>query len=264
MRSIGLSIKEDASVYWKILFFSGLNIAAAFVLNLILPQKIGVSVYGDYRYLYSLIGFAGLFHFGYLDGFYLLSLEKNATQKASMGYLGLLVCVGLVLANMVAGLMGYKMGESALLLALMILVSNFINFFSLSFNIRHSFIAPLATQLLATLILIIFLFNNSMADWIVLHLYPTVLILLVVQLGVLFLIQVGTQEKRSLSIGFGSWKKIKWFHEKGVKTLAIGLVILLGLGLDKLVLKGLLSKESFGAYCFSNSFLISFWDWVCL
>jgi hypothetical protein len=258
MRSTGLSIKEDASVYWKILFFSGLNIAAAFVLNLILPQKIGVGVYGDYRYLYSLIGFAGLFHLGYLDGYYLLSLEKSVTQKASMGYLGLLICACLVLANMVAGFMGYEMGESALLIALMIVVSNFINFISLSFNIRHSFIAPLATQLLVTLILIICLFNNGIADWLVLHLYQSVLLLLVVQLGILVLIQVGTQEKGSLSIGLGSWKQIKWFHEKGIKTLAIGLVILLGLGLDKLVLKSILPKESFGAYCFSNSFLISF------
>lgn len=258
MRSFSLSIKEDASVYWKILFFSGLNIAAAFILNLILPQKIGVGIYGDYRYLYSLIGFAGLFHLGYLDGFYLLSLEKNATQKASMGYLGLLICAGLVLANIAAGFMGYEMGESALLIALMILVSNYINFISLSFNIRHSFIAPLATQLLVTLLMIICLFNNDIANWMVLHLYPTVLILLVVQLGVLILIQVGAPEKGLFSIQFGSWNQIKWFHEKGIKTLAIGLVILLGLGLDKLVLKSLLSKESFGAYCFSNSFLISF------
>lgn len=257
MKAISLVITGNQIVYGRILFFSGLNILTAFLLNLLLPQYIGIDSYGEYRYFYNIIGFAGILHLGYLDGFYLISLETAIPQKASVSYLGLLVAGLLAVFFMLFKLLGITIGEAPFLFALLLLLSNFINLASQSLNLQDQFVRPIAIQLLISLLLLLGILHPTIVQWIKLHILQTIFFLLLLQLGWLLILNIASNGIAFVTLEITEWKTILRFHKKGIKTVAIGLIIILSMGLDKLVLKNQLSKSDFGIYCFSNSILIS-------
>ena len=244
-------------VYGRIIFFSGLNILTAFLLNILLPQYIGIVSYGEYRYLYSIIGFSGVLHLGYLDGYYLLTLEKFNNQKASVSYLIILVCLLLFLLLFFANLMGYELGRITFLIAFLLIVSNFINLANISLNLQEKYIGPIVIQITITIGFLLAILHPSIAKWIHLYIGHTILVLLIIQFIWLSLLNIKSKGNLFVKLGMEQWKFIFQFHRKGIKTLSIGLIIVLSIGLDKLALKNQLNKEYFGFYCFSNSILTS-------
>ncbi|MCX6206523.1 MAG: hypothetical protein NTZ19_09765 [Bacteroidetes bacterium] len=244
-------------IYFKIIFLSGLNVLMNFLLNLILPSKIGIAAYGDYRYLYSLIGFAGLFHLGYLDGFYLTSLQEKNKEAASISYLSLLVLLVVGAVNYLLHLVGINFGVNAIILCSLFMVSNFVNQLAIYHNLNQSFLISISIQLIATVALLIAVNIPYLAEILAANINLSILVLLLFQMILLFVLNFGDQRPVRSILGFGSFSNIKKYHQKGFKTLAIGLIIMMMLGIDKVILKSHLSKETYGIYCFSNSFLIS-------
>lgn len=243
--------------YFKILVLSGLTILVGFVTNLLMPIKIGVGVYGDYRYLYTIIGFSGMFHLGYLDGFYLVSLSKSEAGKVSIGYLTILVFIVFILAFLGMQIFGMGFKIPILLLFAVFLVSNYVNLLGINNNVNKSFLIPIAIQVLVAVIVLASIHNSFLIQLFVANINACILGLLVIQL-LMLLVWKGKQVNfDSIQFSISSSQEIWLYHKKGIKTLVIGLTIITIMGIDKIVLKRYLVKEQYGIYCFSNSFLIS-------
>jgi hypothetical protein len=243
--------------YSKIIGISGFTSVLGFFTNLIMPLKLGIGVFGEYRYITTILGFAGLLHLGYLDGFYLISLGKNVTTKFSVGYLSVLVLVMFCLIFVILKYIGVDFFISPALMFLLFLTSAYINYLVICYNIYRSFVIPLMIQAIMALVFLVAISNSYMAKLVVADINLSVLILLILQLILLYFWWGKTTSSRLMEFRIGKLADIKDYHSKGIKTLFIGLTIILILGIDKVILIRYLTKENFGIYCFSNSIIVS-------
>lgn len=243
--------------YSKIIFVSGINAVISFLLNLSVPLKLGLEPYGNYRYVYTLVGFAGIFHLGYLDGYYLNAFKNNGISKVSIAYVISVVFLCFLIISSILYFTGILPRAPIDVLFLLILLSSLINAINLSNNIDNNFIFPILMQASSSLLLLCALYFDFLNDLIRSNIYLTILIVTAFQLLSLYFFSKKATIQNLLIYNFGSFEAIRSYHSKGIKTLFIGIIVITILGVDKIVLKNHLPDKTYGFYCFSNSFLIT-------
>lgn len=243
--------------YHSVLIFAILNTVINLLLNLLIPYKIDFAFYGDYRYIATLLSFSGLFHLGYLDGFYLNNVLAKPISKLSLPYLFFIVSITFILASSFFFFFDISLQIPVLVYFFLILITSLNNALGMIHYLKGNFVYPLLTQLAASFLLLMIILNDFIAQYAKQHIYTIVILFYVIQLVILSIFSNREYLKNSIQFKTNSIEILKRNHNKGIKILIIGLSGVLILGLDKMLLYPILSDSNFGMYCFANSFLIS-------
>lgn len=243
--------------YSKIVLISGLNSIFNFLLNFLIPINLGLDFYGDYKYINIIIAFSGVFHLGYLDGFYLNSLKNNLQLKLSASYLLIIVISIFFLFASISFVLEYDVTIPFLVILILVINNTFINAFSIVNYINGSFVFPVLIQTFCSFIFLFFVTYHHAVHFFTTHLYHLIIGVSVIQLFLLFLFTKSLFGLELISIKLYPLKTTLSLHSKGLKTLSIGILGVFLLGFDKILLRFLLSEVSYGLFCFSNSFLIT-------
>jgi hypothetical protein len=248
--------KLIGSSYSRIVIISGVNSILTFLLNIIIPINLGLGFYGDYKYITTIISFSGLFHLGYLDGFYINSLIDSPKPKLSVTYLLVLVIFAFFLCTPIIFFIGYDSFFSILAILCLLIIATFINAFSIINYIDGKFLYPILIQTSSTLLFLITLNFHFTSQFFSNHSYSLIIISNLIQLLLLLFFTNRIIGLNIITIKFNSVLSIKKLHTKGFKILSVGLLGILFLTIDKVVLRFFLSENLYGLFCISNSSLL--------
>jgi hypothetical protein len=244
------------TTYPTLLFFSVINVLVNFSFNIYLPLRIGLEKYGQFRYVFAVIAFSGIFHLGYLDGYFLLNARHQNKFSISFVYLFLLTSTFFFLFSLFLSTFIFFNFSDFIWLYLIVICATFINGIVLLFQLQNQFLCSVIAQIVPIISIILLLQFELFKTYFQYNIFQSIFFLYFFQI-LLLLTNCKTVYTSFFKLGLPSLNYIKLFHQKGLYILVIGLLTVGFLNIDKLILKNLFSAYQFGQFAFSNSIMLS-------